>query len=489
MLPVSSAQIAKLYQQATALHQSGRLQEADSEYQRLERLAPNLAELPYQRGRLALQRKAPEAARAHLERARALKPDEPAILIALAEALGELREVDAALVLHDQLIAHAPKSVKPRADKALLLQRVGRFDEAEVEFRKALKLAPKDGELYRIFLGTKKLKKGDPLIRAMQKAWADRSVQGRSRVHLGYALAKAMEDSGQANRVFSYLRPANDLLKKAQSYDLRERLDVVEGLMAAFDGASFDPLPEGPDGFAPIFVTGMPRSGTTLVEQIIASHSEVTGGGELTIATRLVEDLMGKAPNYTSFATLSDDALAGFARLYHDAVRAKISFGRYLTDKSIQSHLFIGLLLRAIPAARVIVVRRDPRDLGLSIYKNFFGETSHQYATDLETIGRYTATFERMIEFWRARIPGRFHEISYDALVAEPEAQSRALIAAAGLDWDPACLNFHQNTRRVDTLSLHQVRQPIYASSRQAWKAHESDLAPLIGALSAEGVI
>lgn len=490
MLPVDPARVAADYRAAVALHRAGRLDEAERRYRALERVAPELAEIPYQLGRIALRRRAVTEARAHLERARTLKPEEPAILSSLAEALAADGAVDEALALHDRLIALAPKQVKPRADKALLLQRTGDFDAAEREFRAALKLAPKDGELYRVFLATKRLARGDPLIGAMQRAWTDPAVTGRARVHLGFALAKAMEDSGQPEKVFRYLQPANAGIRKAQPYDIAGRRAEVDGLIAAFRGGDFTPRGPEREGFAPIFVTGLPRSGTTLVEQILAAHPAVHGGGEMRHGLAAAYAVMGDPDRgFTPFRDLDDTALADIADRYAAAVTAQHGpLGRF-TDKSIQSHLILGLLRAALPGAKLIVVRRDPRDLGLSIYKNVFADGTHRYAADLGDIAAYVATFERMVAFWQEEIPGAFHQIAYEDLIADPEGQTRALVAAAGLDWDPACLDFHTRTRQVQTLSVHQVRQPIYARSVGAWRQYEAELAPLIEGLHREGVL
>ena len=145
----------------------------------------------------------------------------------------------------------------------------------------------------------------------------------------------------------------------------------------------------------------------------------------------------------------------------------------------------MGLIAQALPQARFVVVRRDPRDTALSISRNVCAEGTHLYAYDLHDLGRYFRMFDELIDFWRGKMPGGFHEVQYEDLVANPEDESRRLIAACGLDWEDACLNFHENTRRVQTLSLFQVRQPIYRSSTHAWERHRDDLKELLDALEA----
>jgi hypothetical protein len=268
-------------------------------------------------------------------------------------------------------------------------------------------------------------------------------------------------------------------------HDIAERHAEIADLKTMFQG--FDPAAFQDRGFtdaAPIFVTGMPRSGTTLVEQIIASHSTVTGGGEIGKARVEALNFMADGEGGVSkimdmidapWDTLGQRIDREYHKLFPDADR--------ITDKAIQTYTIMGLIKAAMPNAKFIVVRRDPRDNLLSIYKNQVVDGTHKYACDLGDLGAYYKTFVDMIDFWHEKMPGDFYEIQYEDLIADPEPQARALIAACDLEWEDACMNFHQNKREVKTLSVYQVRQPIYSSSVQAWKKYETELQPLIEAL------
>lgn len=481
MLPLNANQIKQQYQQALALIHAKRFDAASDILAKLAVLRPELAEVPFQQGIIAVAQKDHAAAATFFATARGLKPTEPAILTALAASQSEISAYADAADTYDALIALAPKAIKPRADKALMMQRAGLFDAAEKEFRKALKLAPHDGELYRIFLATKKLKSNDPLVRAMKTAWSDKRVSGRGRAHLGFALSKTMEDTGNHKRVFSYLKPANDLIRAQYPYDLAHRDAEVKALLEGFAGFDFrPPAPTEDNTFAPIFVAGLPRSGTTLVEQVIASHPHVTGGGEMGHGLRLAYDLLGDpGTSLRPMTSLTPDDLNGFATAYKTAVRKVLEFDTRMTDKSIQTHLIMGLIRQAIPSARFVVVRRDPRDIAYSIYKNVFGPGSHRYAYDLTDIARYIQTHDQMLDFWQSALPGGFHEIWYEDLVNDPEPQARALLNAVDLPWDDACLRFYENPREVRTLSVHQVRQPIYKTSTAGWRRYANELRPV----------
>lgn len=288
--------------------------------------------------------------------------------------------------------------------------------------------------------------------------------------------------------MFRFLHPANAEMTALQPFDMQARSDEVEALITAFQGVDFTQSPDPTDqAVTPIFVSGLPRSGTTLVEQIIASHPQVTGGGEMGHGLRTAYGLLGDpAKGLRRLTDLTAEDLQTFATRYCQGVQKTAGAAGHVTDKSIQTHLIIGLLKQALPTSRFIIVKRDPRDIALSIYKNVFAPGRHRYAYDLEDIATYIQSYDRMMEFWRKVMPGDLYEIAYEDLVEDTDPQSRALIAAAGLDWDDACLNFHENTRTVKTLSVHQVRQPIYRSSQQAWRRYETELQPFIRAYGME---
>jgi hypothetical protein len=272
------------------------------------------------------------------------------------------------------------------------------------------------------------------------------------------------------------------------------RRDEVAGVQAAMRGFDWAGTRiAGAHPGAPIFVTGMPRSGTTLVEQIIASHSRVTGAGEVALLQAACQKLIFARPDrYEERRPLSTIPADEIAALGHDFLRTmaeRFPGADIITDKSITTYMYIGLVKLALPNARIVVVRRDPRDTLLSIYKNRFPEGTHLYAYDLRDLADYYATFVEMVEFWRSEFPEGFTEITYETLVANPEEESRRLIAACGLEWEDACLNFHENRRKVDTLSVYQVRQPISGGSVKAWQRYEAELAPMIDILRARGLL
>ncbi|MDP4033250.1 MAG: sulfotransferase [Pseudorhodobacter sp.] len=410
-------------------------------------------------------------------------------LALLAQAQAHLGKDDEALRNYDAALAVDANHAAAQGGKAGLLQNLGRFDEAEIWFRKVFETDPTNGENYRLFIASHKCRPGDPIIAQMLARFDDPALGDTDRMNLGFAIAKALEDVRDYDKVFTYLNAANSLLRKAFPYDIAQRQREVAAVQAAMAGFDWQAAQvPGTSDYAPIFVTGMPRSGTTLVEQIIASHSQVEGAGEMGDGTRIAQRLLFEgADGPCSMTSLTAGQIAGLGRDYEALLRSRFPDAPHVTDKSILTYLFIGLMKLALPRARIIVVRRDPRDTLLSIYKNKFPEGTHLYGSDLTDLAHYYTSFVQMIEFWRALVPDWFYEVEYEALVANPEAESRKLIAACGLEWQDACLNFHQNTRKVETLSVYQVRQPISGGSVKSWQRYGAEIAPLLAALKEDG--
>ncbi|WP_353473304.1 sulfotransferase [Salipiger sp. H15] len=485
MLPLSAARKASLLDKVRPALAQGRLGEARAALEEVLPSEPGRGDLAFQLSQICFEQGDRDACLRYLDRAVALAPTQPQVTAMAAERYRALGRPEDALAALDRQIAADPKAIKPRADKAHYLQLLGRFDEAETLFRALIKRHPDETELYRIFLATKKLAAGDPLLVAMERLWARRDLSDRHRMHLGFALAKAMEETGQTTRVFPYLARANALQRKAAPFDSAAQAREFAAVRKAQAGLT--PAPAGTPALRPVFVTGMPRSGTTLVERILGAHPEVAAGGELGHALKLAYGYFGAGEQMRPITQEPPARVAAFAEHYMRLAARDAGRGTgVITDKSILCHLVFGLLDHALPGARIIVVHRDPRDIALSIYKNHFVLGTHRYASDLAEIATVIKRFRASVAHWKEALPDRIHQIRYEDLVADPEGQSRALVAAAGLGWDPACLESHESAGAVKTLSVSQARQPIYRGSAQAWRKYETELAPFIEAWGEE---
>lgn len=416
----------------------------------------------------------------YIEQALSTRPHEPALLKEAIEVYTITGQFDKALEKHDRLIELSPNDIAPQATKALFLQHTGQFEQANAIFKRLLKQHPEQPSLYRMFFVGKKVEKNDPLLAKLKKALANPKVVEKVKPEGYYALAKATEDQGQFGKSFQYLKTANEMQRKLAPYDPLRMQNETKMFRQAQEGASFD-AKQDERPLQPLFVTGLPRSGTTLIEQILAAHSAVTAGGELGHALKLISSAFDAKGRAVPLKDMNQVSLESFAKSYLQlATRDTGATQGWITDKSINNHQIFGYLAKAFPASRFLIVQRDARAIALSIYKNFFSTGTHRYANDLVDIARVIKAYRRNLNHWKERMPERIYEVYYDQLVADPENQARALIDAAGLEWEDACLEFHKAKNRVKTLSVAQVRQPINKGSSQAWKRYEKDLQPFI---------
>ncbi|WP_299814483.1 tetratricopeptide repeat-containing sulfotransferase family protein [uncultured Jannaschia sp.] len=425
-----------------------------------------------------------------VERAAARHREAPGRDLLLAATQDRAGRVEAALDTYGAILAREPANRDALTARGQLLQTLGRAGAAEADLRAAVAADPLDGTAFRALAYARRLDPGDEALRAAMAARARPDLPGAAARTLDYGLARALapHDPEAAAR---HLAQANAAMLAAYPHDPRQPAAQVARAREVIWPALRTAMASGAESAcdaAPIFVTGLPRSGTTLVEAILAAHPEVVAGGELAVlrraATPLHDAIAGNAP-------VTSDLLTGTGAAYVAAAdrAAGGSTDRRRTDKSIFSFLEIGTIRAALPQARIVVVTRDPRDTGLSIWRNHFREGTHRYAASQEGIADQIAAFHNAIAFWRDALPDAFHTLRYEALLDDPEKEARALLAACDLPWDPAVLSFHEAASPVATLSFAQVRRPIYTSSRGGWRDSAAEIAPLIASLTRKGLL
>ncbi|MCB5425186.1 sulfotransferase [Altererythrobacter sp. CC-YST694] len=314
-------------------------------------------------------------------------------------------------------------------------------------------------------------------------------------LRIRYALAKELEDLGDP-AAFHHLSQANAAHKRNIRYDFGQDSAIFDAIEALFESAKNSPAPDigNPDP-APIFVVGMPRTGTTLVDRILSSHPEVGSAGELQAMPLAVKQLT-RTP---SRLVIDPDTIAASADIsaaaIGDAYLARAAHHRppdtpRFIDKLPANFLYIGHIARALPNARIVCLRRNPMDTVWGNYKNLFASQSayYAYSYDLMDTARYYARFDRLMTLWERHFPGRVLQLSYEGLVADQEGQTRRLLDHCGLGWNPACLAFHKNSAAVATPSAAQVRRPLNADAVGKWRLHEEALRPIAEWLAAQGI-
>uniref|UniRef100_B0T4N2 Sulfotransferase n=1 Tax=Caulobacter sp. (strain K31) TaxID=366602 RepID=B0T4N2_CAUSK len=416
-------------------------------------------------------------------RALATAPDNGEALNTLGEVLQAQDKMDEALAAYDraaQSLGFAPE--KALVNRAILLMERGDTEAAKAAFDDVLEHFPRSASAWFNRADLHRFVPGDPAIGAMEALIGPGGVQNQAdRTALHFALGKAWMDVGDAERAFRYLDEGNRQKRATFAYDPNAIDRWFSDIIAAFPSEMIQrPEAATPGSDLAVFVIGMPRSGTTLVEQILASHPDVLGAGEMTT----LQNIVNTAGGYPAIAQqLTPENEAALGGLYLDAVRPLAGDHHRLVDKMPSNFLFAGLINRILPQARIIHVRRDPADTCLSSYSRLFSR-EQLFCYDQSELARFYQNYERLMDHWRAVLPAdRFIEVRYEDLVDDIEHEARRLTDFCGLDWSPACLDFHQTSRTIRTASLNQVRRPLYASSIGRWRAYARQLGPLLTGL------
>jgi tetratricopeptide (TPR) repeat protein len=476
------------YNRGIALKGLGRLADALVSYDRAVALKRDFAEAYSNRG-LALQELGrAEEALASCDKAIELKPNLAEAYANRGLALFDLDRIEEALASCDKAITLKPDMVDACNNTGCILNALGRLDEARTAFLKALDIDPINADAYFNLADSKKLVRDDPHLVTMEKlATTSEKLSNEDRMKLDFALGKAYADLKDCRRSFEHLLAGNAGKRAAISYDEETQRKFFDSIEAAFAPELIAGKSGGDLSPRPIFVLGMPRSGTTLVEQILASHPVVHGAGELETlseVTRAIRGPNGAPIPYPSFVRdLDQSVLTGIGTRYLAAVNKRSPNAERVTDKMPSNFYFIGLIHLALPNAKIIHTIRDPVDTCVSCFSKLFTH-GQDFSYDLGELGRYYKRYEHLMAHWRGVLPeGRILDVQYEDVVEDLETQARRILAHCELPWDDRCLSFHETERPVRTASVMQVRQPIYKSAVGRWRDYEEFLGPLLEAL------
>ena len=305
------------------------------------------------------------------------------------------------------------------------------------------------------------------------------------RTNLNFALAKAYEDIKDFDKQFKALNTGNSLRKKELNYSIERDFKLFTRIKEAFNPPPSilrKPLNDS-STITPIFILGMPRSGTSLVHQILDSHYKVRGMGELNYLNKSVFPIISKNNNLDK-AGLTEGDLKIIREEYLNSISSLQLKEGVFVDKMPLNFRYIGFILSAIPEAKIIHTTRSPFATCWSIYKHYFSSAGHGWAYNLDDLAGFYAIYSNIMDFWHQTFPDKIYDLCYEDLTTNQEEETRKLLEYCELDWDENCLNFHTNKRAVKTASALQVRQKMYQGSSEAWKKHEEYLQPLIKALS-----
>jgi tetratricopeptide (TPR) repeat protein len=509
---------------AGVLHMLGRTDEAVRHYERALAAQPDDANARYNVANLLGAAGRREQALEHYAKALAVRPD-------FAEAHNNMANALHLLGRHDQAIAHYKAAVRIRPAYAESWHNLGkacfalnRPDDAIAAYQQAAKIDPSKPTVHsdlgaaRLVLGHLReayaafaaavardprnaavhlnlarlapFKANDPRLAALEKlAEFAPSLPENDLIALNFALGKAHADLGNSARSFRHMLHANALKRQQVAYDEAARLNEFARVRATFTpplmrkkSGCGDPSP------VPVFIVGMPRSGSTLLEQILASHSRVFGAGEIDDFAAAVTEVSGSSEGFPeSVSSLAASELRQLGRRYVERVRAKAPDAMRVTDKMLSNISYVGLIHLALPNARIIHARRDPVDTCLSCFSIWFDDDDLPFTYDLAELGRYHRAYAELMLHWQTVLPqGVMLDVWYEDVVDDLEGQARRLLAHCGLEWEDRCLDFHRTERQVRTASVSQVRRPLYRDSVGRSRAYGDLLRPLLDALESD---
>lgn len=437
---------------------------------------------------LWIDRKDLQKARTTIDRALALKADHADSINILGRIAFEEGRTAEAVEHYRKALTIQPKLSEAFNNLGNSLKELGKFDEALAAYLEALAIDPRSAAAYINLADAHKFQPGDPQIAAMEQLILDRECSDEERTQLHFALGKAYADVKRHEQSFDHFVAGSTLKRKELAYDETAMLGLFERIKTIFTGDLFRRSGgQGDPSTVPLFIIGMPRSGTTLVEQILASHPGVFGAGELADLGKVIGVVQiygGQPVPFPEFVpSMGQQQLRQFGASYVARLRQRSATAERITDKLPANFLYAGLIHLALPNARIIHVMRNPVDTCLSCFSKLFtGEQAHTY--DLGELGRYYRAYQGLMAHWRKVLPpGVVLDVQYEEVVENIEAQARRIIAHAGLAWDESCLAFYENQRPIRTASATQVRQPIYGSSIGRWRPYKDRLLPLLAEL------
>ena len=425
-----------------------------------------------------------EAVVRHLEK---IEPENPQTWVTMAGVAIRLMRQEEALEAYERAARLKPDEVGLRMSVGHVQKTLGRRGDSEASYKAALQMDPGRGEAYWSLADLKNYSFSDAEIAAMHRLLANDKRQPSNEAQLHFALGRAYEQRQQYAGAFTHYAAGNALRRRDAPFDIEGFERRCARIRSVFSAEFFAARAgSGESNPAPIFIVGLPRSGSTLIEQILASHSRVEGTMELPNILNIVAELDDMAPGRDAYpeavAAVAPGRLTALGARYLEETVALRSGRERFTDKLPNNFSHVGLIHAILPRATIIDARRHPMDACFSTFKQHFAE-GQTFSYDLETLGRYYRSYLSLMDHWDAVLPGKLLRVQYEELVRDPEAGIRRLLAHCGLEFEPSCLSFHETRRSVRTASAEQVRQPLYTSGVGYWRHFGNELEPLRRAL------
>jgi tetratricopeptide (TPR) repeat protein len=462
-------------------------------FERALSLQPAFAEALYNRANALTELKRIREALADDEKAIAVRPNYPEAFNNRGNALQQLGRPLEALESYDRALALRPSYADALENKAILQGEFGDVDAARQTLEALIRVEPRRARAHFHLVRMKRVTRDDPQLGILERLQRDRgATEQEETVDINFALGKAYDDIGEYERAFAHFAEGNALKRARIAYDEADTLARLRTIAAAFTTEAMNAYRGfGDSSAAPIFIFGMPRSGSTLIEQILSRHPDVSTRGEVDAfekaSANVVDAVVGRLSLPEMFSRLTPEKLQAIAQRYLQTIKIEGEGERRTTDKNPSNFLFAGLIHLALPRARLIHTRRDPIDTCWSCFSQRFGDGGLPSAYDLGELGRFYRAYDSLLEHWRRVLPeGAILTVDYEDVVADLGGQTRRILAHCGLDWDDRCLEFEKSRRQVRTASAGQVNQPLYKTAVGRGRHYERFLGPLMNELAAQ---
>ena len=437
----------------------------------------------------------------NFKKAIAINPKYNKAHLGLGTLLKNLGQRDNAKKCYEQVLINEPDNAQAHVSLGTLFKEKGQIKDAIKSFKRAISIKPTYGVAYFNLTLMKENKVEEKLVSKMLSHLLSNDLSQSDRINFCFALANSYEKLEKQDDFFKFLNEGNRLRKEELNYSLersQETLAIVKKIFSSMPSVNKESFLYKKSNIRPVFIVGMPRSGSTLVEQILSSHHAAHGVGEIEYLSKILSQLIQKyiKNNSEPITTLpNDEAIIennnisdeDFLSIRHQYTKLLSLFNTsesVIVDKSIFNYRFIGFILKAFPEAKIIHLKRDARAICWSIYKHNFPQGGIGFGNDMEYLVSYYSSYSKMMNFWHEKFPNKIYDLNYENLTTNQEEEINKLLEYCELEWDDNCLKFHANKRAVKTASSLQVRKKIYQGSSEAWKKYEKHLKPMIKGLS-----
>lgn len=442
---------------------------AEESYKKAISLKPNFPEAYYNLGTIFENNLKLEEAEKYYKQAIALKPDFANAYNNLGIVLEELRKFNESEICYKKIIALEPNFAEAYHNLGNNLEQQGKLKDAQISYEKAIIINPGLAKTHRQLSSIKKFDKYDDQYHLLQKLYLDKNISDEQLCHVNFSLAKIYEDLENFEKAFKHFEEGNRIQKKLLNYNIKQDIELFNQIKLSFKQfeKNVHSIRRNKSDIIPIFIVGMPRSGTTLVEQIISSHSKVSGLGELPFVLQFGLKIT------TGLLEFNSETVLKFRNNYLEKIKNFTENSLIFTDKMPQNFLYIGLIIATFPEAKILHIKRNTAAVCWANYKQWFKSKDLSYSYSINDTIKYYNLYEDLMNFWKKSFNNKIYEVDYESLTVNHEDEIKKLIKYLDLNWEEGCLSPEKNKRAVTTASNKQIRNKIFKGSSQKWKNYK----------------